>query len=56
LAEFISDVETKNMRWKFIQKIFSGEDSDSKKNAAEARWRTHNWTYKNILYGENPVW
>ena len=56
LAEFISDVETKNMRWKFIQEIFSNGDSDSKKNAAEARWRTHNWTYKNILYGENPVW
>ena len=56
LSEFITDVETQHMRWKFIQEVFRIDDSDMKKNAAEARWRTHNWSYKNILYGDNPVW
>lgn len=56
LSEFITDVETQQMRWKFIQEVFHINDSNMKKNAAEARWRTHNWSYKNILYGDNPAW
>lgn len=56
LLEFLNNINTYNMRWKFIQEIFNTGDSDSKRNAANARWKTHNWTYKNILYGDNPNW
>lgn len=56
LAEFITDVETRQMPYKFIKQIFKIGDSEVKRNGANARWRTHNWSYKNILYGENPVW
>ena len=56
LEQFITDIATQNTRWKFIQKLFALGDSDVKRNAANARWHTKDWTYKNILYGNNPVW
>lgn len=56
LNQFLTDIATQTTRWKFIQQLFAGGDSDVKRNAANARWHTKNWTYKNILYGDNPVW
>ena len=56
LLNFITDIENKEMKWKFIQQVFKMDDHDLKKQASEARWRTHNWTYRNILYGQNPSW
>lgn len=56
LHEFINDVSTQTLRWKFIEQIFEIGDSERKRNASNARWKTHNWTYKNIMYGNNPSW
>ena len=56
LNQFINDIATTNTRWKFIKEVFSSDDAEMKSRAANARWHTKNWTYKNILYGDNPVW
>lgn len=56
LNEFLNDVEFTNTRYKFIKQVFSLDDSEMKSRAANARWHTKNWTYKNILYGDNPMW
>ncbi|WP_291631400.1 hypothetical protein [Clostridium sp.] len=44
------------MSWKLIQQAFNLNDHDINTNATDARWHTGDWTYKNILYGSNPVW
>ena len=57
LSEFITDISTKTISdIELIRDIFKSKYHDIKHNASEARWNTHNWTYKNIIYGNNPVW
>ena len=56
LNQFLTDINSKNTRYKFIKELFQSEDSDIKRNAANARWHTKDWTYRNILYGNNPQW
>lgn len=56
LQEFLGDVATKKLSWELIQQAFSLNDHNVNTNAADARWHTGDWTYKNILYGSNPAW
>lgn len=57
LSEFITDISTKTISdIELIRDIFKSKYHDIKHNASEARWNTHDWTYKNIVYGNNPVW
>lgn len=57
LSEFITDISTKTISdIELIRDIFKSKYHDIKHNSSEARWNTHNWTYKNIIYGNNPVW
>ena len=57
LSEFITDISTKTISdIELIRDIFKSKYHDIKHNASEARWDTHDWTYKNIIYGKNPVW
>ena len=56
LYEFLNQIETTVIPWKFIQKTFNEGDSDIKRNAAYARWQSQRWTYKEVFYGNNPVW
>ena len=56
LYEFLNQIENTVMPWKFIQKTFTDGDDEIKRNAAYVRWKTWQWTYKQVLYGENPVW
>lgn len=57
LSEFITDISTKTISdIELIRDIFKSKYHDIKHNASEARWDTHDWSYKNIVYGKNPVW
>lgn len=56
LQEFLGHVATRKLSWKLIQQAFNLNDHDINTNATDARWHTGDWTYKNILYGSNPVW
>lgn len=57
LSEFITDISTKTISdIELIRDIFKSKYHDIKHNASEARWDTHDWSYKNIVYGRNPVW
>lgn len=56
LNEFIQDIQNSTLSENEILEIYNGNDASRKYNAAMARWHTGDYTYRNIFFGNNPVW
>lgn len=56
LQNFIGDVNSRLLNDYDIGRLFSSGDDGMKSRASNARWHTKDWTYRNIFYGDNPMW